>query len=175
MRRRAALHLESWRSAIKAGAATIQPATNTSFEGGPMALGVAVARIEPLANGTRDREARDRHRVASTGLSPILDVEESPKQWRPPIPADVRDLISDDVPGESAVRSATDSRRVLSWATLSHRRRSRSTRRGGRPRRRNSGHAPRESRPTRSPPPVVRKYSQRSFERPHVAGGSRRS
>ena len=43
-----------------------------------MALGVAVARMGRLANGRRDREARDRRRLASPGLPLILDMEESP-------------------------------------------------------------------------------------------------
>src|SRR5215813_6979354 len=59
-----------------AGVATV--ATSPAAPGGdrPVALGVASAFMERLANSRRDREVGDRHRLASQGLSPILDVEE---------------------------------------------------------------------------------------------------
>src|SRR5205814_2970726 len=48
-----------------AGAATIPTATAASCESRPVALGLAVSRVERLANGSRHRETGDGHRVAS--------------------------------------------------------------------------------------------------------------
>lgn len=47
-------------------------------QSGPVALELAVAFMDRLANRARHREAGDSHRVASPGLPPVLDVEESP-------------------------------------------------------------------------------------------------
>src|SRR5262245_37604840 len=43
----------------------------------PLALGVAFACLDRLANGTRYRQTRDGHRLASARLPRILGVEES--------------------------------------------------------------------------------------------------
>ena len=43
-----------------------------------LALGVAVAIVDRLANRARHRPAGHRHRLASSGLPPVLDLEESP-------------------------------------------------------------------------------------------------
>src|SRR6185503_486975 len=54
---------------------------------------MAVGRVERLANGTRHREARDRRHLASPGISPVLDVEESSAHGGPTIASEVRGLI----------------------------------------------------------------------------------
>jgi hypothetical protein len=43
----------------------------------PAALGLAVRRVARMAGGGRHRQARDRSRLASAGLPPALDLEES--------------------------------------------------------------------------------------------------
>src|SRR5262245_22494583 len=45
--------------------------------GGPVALDVALTRVARLANRTGDRQTGDRHRRASSGLPPLLDVDKS--------------------------------------------------------------------------------------------------
>jgi len=76
-----------------AGVATVSTAPPAPGENGPVALGVVGTFMEWLANGSRDREAGDRHRLASQGLSPVVDLEESPPRRRPTVPADLRTLV----------------------------------------------------------------------------------
>src|SRR5207249_4307577 len=96
--------------ASTAGVATVPTSTAAPSESGPVALGVAVTRMGRLANGRRDREARDRRRLASPGLPRILDMEKSPtprataRRPRYPRPD------SDDVGAKSTVGSATHTR-----------------------------------------------------------------
>jgi hypothetical protein len=80
VRSRAALHLEvlALRHQLPV-LQTVPTAPAAPCQDGPMAVGVAVPLVERLANGTRDREAGNRHRLASQGLPPFLDVEESPE------------------------------------------------------------------------------------------------
>jgi len=82
-----------------------------------MALGLAVTLVERLANGARDREARDRHRLASPGISRVLDVEKSsmhrPIARRRGCPRS----DSEDGAGESALGRATNSRRATEIGT----------------------------------------------------------
>ena len=58
---------------------------------------MAVPLVERLANGTRHRQAGDRHRLASPGLPRVLDVEESPAHRATASPARCPRLDSDDV------------------------------------------------------------------------------
>ncbi len=76
-----------------AGASTLAPATVTPHESRPLALGVDVEGVALLANGARHRQAGDRHRVASSGPSLVVDVESRRRTGRPSVPADVRALI----------------------------------------------------------------------------------
>jgi hypothetical protein len=46
-----------------------------------------------VANCTRHRETGNRHRLASSGLPPVLDWKSRSHVGRPPLPADVRALI----------------------------------------------------------------------------------
>ena len=48
---------------------------------GPDAVGVAVARIAPLALDPSHLKPRERHRLAPPGLSPFLDLEEPTPHW----------------------------------------------------------------------------------------------
>src|SRR5207249_3870205 len=75
IRSRAALHLEVL--ALRHHVAAVPTSTAAPGESGPVALG-GVTRMGRLANGRRDREARDRRRLASPGLPLILDKEKSP-------------------------------------------------------------------------------------------------
>lgn len=93
--------------ASTAGTATVPTSTTAPGESGPVPLGVAVMRVGRLANGRRDREAGNRRRLASPGLSLILDMEKSPpprttaRRRRCPRPD------SDDVRARPAVGSTT--------------------------------------------------------------------
>src|SRR6185503_1420894 len=111
-RSRAALHLEPRAPASTAGVATEPTSTAAPSESGPVALGVAVTRVGWLANGRRNREARDRRRLASSGLPLILDMEESPTPRATARRCRCPGADSDDVGAESPVGSATHSRRT---------------------------------------------------------------
>src|SRR5205823_5150076 len=65
-------------AAPASGAQSVATATVAARAGGPVALGVAVAIVDCLANRARDRQAGNRDRLASSGLPLVLDVEESP-------------------------------------------------------------------------------------------------
>ena len=79
----------------------------------PATLGLAVRRVARMADGGRHREARDRARLASAGLPPALDLEESAPSG-PTRGACGRPRVdSHDVGHESAVGRAEDSRRAL--------------------------------------------------------------
>ena len=65
-------------AAPASGAESVAIATIAARDGGPVALGVAVAIVDRLANRARHRPPGNRHRLASSGLPLVLDVEESP-------------------------------------------------------------------------------------------------
>jgi hypothetical protein len=76
VRSRVALHLEVL--ALRHKLQVLQwsrAATAAPGEGRPVALGVAVALMEQLAKSARHRQAGDGHRVASSRLSLVVDVE----------------------------------------------------------------------------------------------------
>ena len=77
-----------------------------------MVLGVAVTRVERLANGTRHREARDRRRLASDGLSAVLGLEESSAHGPAARPSRCARADSEGGARESALGRATDPRRA---------------------------------------------------------------
>ena len=122
---------------------------------GPAALDLAVALVARLANGARHHQARDRPRVAPPVFSMVLDVEESPARGstdhqHPSPRADSRHGAR-----ESALGSATHSRRTVGigtgglsgdggqiHASAAHRAVA------------NLAHVPRESRPPKSQPPI---------------------
>ena len=62
-------------SAQRVGA--LASAASAPHLAGSPPLGVAVAYVDELANCTRHRETRNRHRLASARLSAVLEVEES--------------------------------------------------------------------------------------------------
>src|SRR5262245_61005609 len=94
-----------------AGPSTVTAATPAPGQSGPLALELAVSFMERLANRARHCEAGDRHCVASPGLPPVLDVEESPTH-RPTARAAGRPHThSHHVAGQLAVGCPADSRR----------------------------------------------------------------
>src|SRR5262249_34342744 len=93
--------------------------TDTPGERGRVAVDLSVSLLERLANGARHREARDRHRVAPPGLSPVLDVEESPPRGSTNCRSRCPHPDSDHSARQSSVGSATDSRRAAEVGTRS--------------------------------------------------------
>src|SRR5262245_9353270 len=93
-RSRAALHLEilALRHQLQV-LQTVASAPAVLSNDRPVALGVSGTFMERLADSPGDREAGDRHRLGSQGLSPILDVEESAARRATAVPPDVRMLI----------------------------------------------------------------------------------
>ena len=73
-------------------------------------LGVAGARVERMATGPHARATGHRDRVAPTGLSSVLDLEE-PAPYRPSVSIARHPSVDpDDVPGESALGCAARAR-----------------------------------------------------------------
>jgi hypothetical protein len=78
-RSRSALQLEILALPAPTGGAAAHPITaGAAREEGPVPLGPARPRLDRMANGARDRQAGDRHRLAPTGLPAVVDLEESP-------------------------------------------------------------------------------------------------
>ena len=148
VRSRAALAPRGARAAPStAGPATVTTATAAPCESGPVALGVAVTLLERLANGARDREAGDRHRLApheASGCSGRGRVAGATGDRPSP---DVRALIrtmSHENPLWGAPRIHGE---LLKLGSRSLRRRSRSTWRAGHAAVTVLAHLPHESRP----------------------------
>src|SRR5712692_9409651 len=97
-------------TAPAAGAAT-QPAS-TAREDRPVALGRALPHLVRMANGTRDRQAGDRHRLAPTGLPTLVDLEEPPPPGAPDRAGRRPCVDSHDVTGKPALGRASDSWRT---------------------------------------------------------------
>jgi hypothetical protein len=93
MRSRAALHIEVLALRHQLRVATFPTATAAPGANGPVAVDVAVTLVGQLANGRRDREARDRYRLASPGRPLVLDMEESPMQRATAVAPDARALM----------------------------------------------------------------------------------
>jgi len=138
-----------------AGAPTVTAAKTAFGEAGPMALDVAVALLERVANRARHREAGDRHRVAPSGLPAVLDVEESPAQRSTDSRRGSSRSDPDDGARQSALGSAPNSRGELIKLGLAvSRRPSRNTCLAGPHRRRTSGAPSSRTTSTRSRPPT---------------------
>src|SRR5262249_49058650 len=59
----------------------------------PVALGLALTLVERLAHGTGDREAGDRHWLASPRFPSVWTWKSRRRVGRPPVPADVRTWV----------------------------------------------------------------------------------
>ena len=113
VRSRAALHIEVLALRHHYRSSTVTPATVAPHEGRPVALGVAVNVMALMANGADYRQARDGHRVASSGPSPVVDVEKSTTRGATIRPGRRPQPDSDHVAGESVVGRPSDSWRVV--------------------------------------------------------------
>jgi hypothetical protein len=113
VRSHTALHLEvlALRQQLQVLQRTKLPVATRS--GGPLALGVARAVVDRLENGARYRKARDRPRLASSGIRLVLDMEESPPSWTTNRPEPPTSSDSDDVERKRAVGRTADSRRII--------------------------------------------------------------
>src|SRR5262245_47928077 len=78
-----------------------------------MALGVAGALVASLANRTRHRQTGNCHRLASSGLPPVLDVEESPTCRATGRAGGRTRADSNDVAGQPTLGCAAASRRAV--------------------------------------------------------------
>jgi putative transposase len=76
-----------------AGAATIATAAPVARYGGPLALGVAVACLDRVANGARHRQTGDRRGLARRGFRLFWTWKSRRRTGRPRVSADVRALI----------------------------------------------------------------------------------
>src|SRR6266446_10148564 len=65
-------------AAPASGGESVATATVAARDGGPVALGAAVAILDRLASGARDCQTGNRHRLASPRLALVLDMEEPP-------------------------------------------------------------------------------------------------
>src|SRR5204862_177704 len=93
------------------GASTVAAATATARERRPLLLGAAVF-LDRFPSGARYCQARDRHRLASPRLPPVLDVEEPPTR-RPAACSGRRPRVySDHVAEQPPLGRSADSWRV---------------------------------------------------------------
>src|SRR5262245_6087445 len=106
--------------AAPAGSAAAQrPPTGAAREDGPLALGPALAPMDRMADGARDRHAGDRHCVAPTQFPTVVDLEESASPRAPDSARQHPHPDSRDGRGEPALGRAADARRT---AEARHRR-----------------------------------------------------
>src|SRR5262245_29799701 len=86
-----------------AGTPTVPISPASSCESRPVALGIAVALLEGLADGPCHRETGDRYRLASTRLLVVLVLEESAPHRATTGPGRCPHADSDHGAGQSAL------------------------------------------------------------------------
>src|SRR2546425_3997124 len=99
-------------TAPAAGAAAHPTATGAAREDRPLALGRARAPLDRVANGARNRQTGDRHRLAPTGLPAVVDLGEPAPPWATDGARRRPHADSHDVAGEPALGRAEDSWRT---------------------------------------------------------------
>jgi hypothetical protein len=110
---RAVLHLEVLALRHQLQAAANTPSASTPRDGGPLALGVAGARVDRVANGAGDRQAGDGDRVAPLRVPVGLDLQEPEADRSAGRASERPDVDSHDVTGQPVVGRASDSRRTV--------------------------------------------------------------
>src|SRR5712692_7998932 len=88
-------------------------ATSPAREDGSRPLGHAGARLDRMASAARYRQTGDRDRLAPTGLSTLVDLEESTPDGATDGARRHPHVDSDDGGGEPALGCAADPRRTL--------------------------------------------------------------
>src|SRR5262249_56791379 len=108
---RAALHLEvlALRHQLQV-LETVAAETTATRDGGSVALGLAIPVVDRMAHGAHHRQARHRHRMASAGLSLVVDLEKSTTKRTTGRPNRRPRPDSDHVAGEFALGRASHSR-----------------------------------------------------------------
>ena len=109
---RAALQLEVLALRHQLQVLQAEAAKVATREGGPLALGPAFAHLDRMANGARDRQARDCHRLAPTRLPAVVDLEKPAPHRATDGAGRHPDPDSHDGASESALGGAADSWRT---------------------------------------------------------------